>query len=223
MLANNYLEWLALVKDFIDVDDMSDTRVGTCLALAQIRLNKELESQWLEKNAVITVVTGGDPLPIIPVVPDYGRVRLVVASGNLVPLDALAFNEYQKLVAASVSGAGTVSSGSGLPLTYAIEGQALYVFPYATAGSTLTLYYYQSVEDLSPTVDENIFSQYHADALLFAACLELSKFVIEDERLAMWEKGYMDALKSSEADMKGAKLGSTPLKRQITLFRGTSS
>jgi len=216
-LAANYTEWLDLLRDWIDVEELSDLQISTCLSLAQIRLNRELDSQWMEATASILVVDGALPIPIIADVPDFNRVRLVVSDQNSVPLDALAINEFQKLVAEAVQGSTSVTQNSR-PLFYAIENQALNIFPYPTGGSNIILSYYMQVPELSVSVPTNIFSLYHADALLYGGCLEVSRLIVEDERIPMWEQSYAQALIDSNDTAKNSKMGSTPLKRQITMF-----
>jgi len=212
----DYAGWISTVRDWVDVDDLVDAQIGVCLSLAQIRMNRELSSQWMESSEVITVVTGGIPIPIIPLVPDFNRVRLVVSGQNLVPLGSLAINEFQSLVANNSINGGLL--GNNGPAFYCIEGQALNVFPYEVDGAQLTLYYYMQVPELSAIIPSNIFSQYHPDMLLFAASLEASKFIVEDERVETWNSAYNLALVNSNDVAKNAKLGSTPLKRQITMY-----
>jgi hypothetical protein len=187
------------------------------LALAEIRLNRELDSQFMEASAIIPIVSGTAPPSLNSEVPDYNRVRLVVSSQNKLPLTVLAVNEYQKLVAIASQGDATPSNNN--PTNYAIENQKLFIFPFPVSGSYVTLSYYMMVPNLNATtVDTNVFTQHHADLLLFAACAELSKFIVEPENVGTWESSYQNALAASNMTAKNSKMGSTPIKRQITLY-----
>jgi len=209
-----YVDWIALVKDWCDVDDMSDARIQVCISLAELRLNRELNSQWMEANITIPVVNA-NPINLSVSVPSYNRVRLVVAGTNGVPLVTLALNEFQKLVA----GQNATGASSGLqPQFYCIEGNNLLLFPVASVASNILLYYYTQVAPLSATVNSNVFSTKHADVLLYACALEVSKFIVEDERIPVWESAYLQALDASNNVAKNSKMGSTPLKREITLY-----
>lgn len=208
----NYAEWVDFVRDFLDVDDFDNDRVSGFLSLAQTRLNRELNSQWMEKQSQLTIAAGVS-VPIVPTIPDYNRVRLISPASGGLPLDTLAFNEYKTLL-------GTNSSGGQRPFSnYSIEGQSLYIYPIPTVGDVFDFYYYMMVPEISDSVASNVFTQYHPDILLVAACLAGSFFIVEDERIPTWERAYNGALDSINGVAKNAKMGSTPLKRNITLYR----
>lgn len=210
-----YAGWLAGLKAWIDSDDLSDDVFAVCLLLAQTRLNRELDSQYMEAVAVIPVITSGLPIPLMTAVPDYNRVRLVTSSQNLLPLESLAFNEYQMHVSGKYGDGSPIGDNSDKPGEYAIEGLSLYVVPYASGGSTLTIHYYKKVPPIGPTLNTNVFTESHFDALLFASCLEVSRYIVEDERIPVWEAAYQNAVQSIGTVAAQSKLGSTPLRRQV--------
>jgi hypothetical protein len=213
-LANTYIEWLDLLREWVDVDDLSNSQITTSLALAQIRLNRELDSQYMEAQVTVPTQTPPAPIDLVTAIPDFNRVRLVTLTSTGQPFETVAINEFQKLVALANGG-----SGNGNSFYYAIEGQKLNIFPHLEAGTDITVFYYMMVPTLNATtVQTNIFTIYHADALLFAAALELSKFIVEDERITTWEQSYQNALKASNAMAKNAKMGSTHLRRNFTMF-----
>lgn len=49
-IFQGYNEWVAGVKNFLDIDDVSDAQIQTFISLAQIRLNRELASYPMEKQ-----------------------------------------------------------------------------------------------------------------------------------------------------------------------------
>lgn len=206
----NYADWVDYITDFLDIEDLKNSKIESFLSLSQTRLNRELNSQWMEKDVPLIVETLGLPIPIIPSAPDYNRVRLVVSDENPEPLDVLAFNEFVKL---------TASDASGMPTNYAIEGQKLYMYPYPSEGSGVTLYYYAQVPEISTSQQSNVFTDHHPDILIYGSCLAGSLFIVEDERVPTWEKAYEITLDSINGVAKNSKLGSTPLKRNITLYR----
>ena len=218
----SYTGWIELLRDWVDVDDLIDAQIETSLSLAQLRLNKECDSQWIESSAAIPVVTGGLPLYLPTEVPDYDRVRLVVSSGNNLPLTGLSLVEFQKLIAASTAN-GLYTPSGGLPYAFNIEGQNLNVFPAAAAGSTLTLYYYREEPEITSAASSNVWTDHHPDLLISASVLEISKFIVEDERIPTWENSYQSQLNSANLNAQQARLGMTPLKRNITMYAGTSN
>lgn len=208
----DYAGWIELVKDFLDIDDLSDDRIQTFLSLGQTRLNRELNSQWMEAEAPLTVATFGVAIPIMTSIPDFNRILLVTPNTGSEPLDVVAYNEYKKLVALN-------SAGAAPPINYAIQNQLLYVYPYPGVGDIFNISYYMMVPELSLAISTNIFTDHHPDALLYASCLEGARFIVEDERIPIWNNAYNLALDTSNNVAKNAKMGSTPLKRQINLYR----
>jgi hypothetical protein len=209
----DYSGWVDFVRNYLDVDDFDNDRVGGFLSLAQTRLNRELNSQWMEKDAQLTIVNSTGGVHILPTVTDYNRVRLVSPVVGDLPLDVLAFNEYKKYVASN-------SAAGQTPTHYSIEGQKLYVYPLPAVGDVFDFYYYVFVPEIaSGSQETNIFTDHHPDMLLYASCLEGSRFIVEDERIPTWNSAYNQGLDSSNGVAKNAKMGSTPLKRNITLYR----
>jgi hypothetical protein len=206
----DYDGWVALLKDFLDVDDFNDDKLGTFLSLAQTRLNRELNSQYMEGYANPIISGGSGIIDLFTAVPDFNRVRLVTTVSTAKPLDVLAINEYYDYVNKGYT--------SGDPRWYTIEALSLNTLPYAADGEMLELYYYVKVPEISESNPDNIFTTYHPDALLYASCLEGSRFIVEDERVPMWNDAYNQALDNANLVAKQSKLGSTPLKRQISLY-----
>jgi hypothetical protein len=213
-----YAGWIEGLKQWIDVEDLSDDIFAVCLQLAQVRLNRELNSQWMESNHPITVITPSIPLSLTTAIPDYNRVRLVVSSQNLLPLEARAFNEYQKSIADLYGDGQAISPQSEKPCEYAIESQSLYIAPYPAAASIITVYYYVLVPPISVSLNNNIFTDHHFDVLLYASCLEISRYIVEDERVPLWEQAFQDAIASVNGVAVKSKMGSTPLRRVVGAY-----
>jgi hypothetical protein len=160
----------------------------------------------MQKSIAFVAPGGSNPITISTFVPDYNKVRLVHMAGGL-SLDALVINEMINKIA---------TNESGDPLWYCVDSKMLYIYPYAGAGASILLYYYMMVPKISPTVDFSIFTTYHEDALLYAACKEAAPYMVEDERVATWSQIYTDTVEDINATAKKATHGSAPLKRQIT-------
>lgn len=206
-----YAGWIDCIRKTLDLDDYDDDTIGGYISLAQTRLNRELNSQWMEKNSQLTIAVSPS-VAIIPTVPDYNRVRLVSPATGGLPLDVLAFNEYKTLVAGN-------NSGGQAPINYAIEGQKLYIYPVPVVGDIFDFYYYAMVPEITILAPSNIFTQYHPDMFIYASCLEGTRFIVEDERIPIWNDAYNQGLVSSDNVAKNSKMGSTPLKRQIKLYK----
>jgi hypothetical protein len=71
------------------------------------------------------------------------------------------------------------------------------------------------VPRISENRDSNIFTEYHSDALLYAACLEAASYMVEDERIPTWQSAYVGAVKGANIEPGDIKKGSTPLVRRV--------
>ena len=218
-----YAGWVQIIKDWIDVDELSDSKIQVCLDLGHTTLNSDLNSQLMESQAPITVVTAGVPLDLLAHVPDYSRIRVLSSGQNGQPLLGLPFNEYQKRVGNSYVDGAPYWGEPDHPWFYSIEAMQLYVWPPAAATSALELSYYKIVTPLGAGVESNEFTDHHPDLLLYAACLEVSRFIVEDERIPVWQQAYEAGVLRANEEAKAAKMGSTPLRRMVNLYqtRGT--
>lgn len=161
------------------------------------------------------------PFVITDYISDFNKIRLLVPAPNAFPMNALAINEFVGLLAAQNSNMAVGTAAVQNPWlwntmgNYAIDANNLYMNPITPDNSYVTLYYYVEVPPISSTLDSNIFTDNNSDALLYASCLEGSAYIVEDERLVMWQSKYADAVLSANSQGGKIKLGSTVLKRSI--------
>lgn len=217
-----YTGWIEGVKNYLDIDEISDAQIKTFLSLAQIRLNRELASYPMERQfTYLQPAVPADPLIITALIPDFNKIRLVVPDINAFPMNVLAINEFMGLLAAQNSNMPVGAAAIQNPWfwnvmgNYAIDAGILYMNPIPAEDASITIYYYATITPIGPTVDSNVFTDNNSDALLYASCLEGSAYIVEDERLAMWQAKYADAVASANLQGGKIKLGSTALKRTI--------
>jgi hypothetical protein len=75
------------------------------------------------------------------------------------------------------------------------------------------------VLEISSANNFNVFTVNHPDLLLYASCLEGSRFIVEDERIPVWNDAYNQGLINANLVAKQSKLGSVPLKRGVNLYK----
>lgn len=219
-----YTAWIDYLKDMIDVEDLTDAQIGISLDLAQTRLQRELNSQYMEATLPIVVASATLPIDLAAEAPLFDRMILLASSQNGLPLEAVPFDQYQKMYGEAYWDGSTPVDFPATPLFYSIAAQQLYTFAPAAVDSTLTLTYYTKVPHLETTAQEtNVFSINHPDLLTFAACVEISGFIVEDERIPVWQGRYADALAKANENAKDSKLGSTPLRRRVTMYQTSGS
>jgi hypothetical protein len=206
----SYNGWIAHIRNWIGADDYSDAQIGTFLDLAQTRMNVELMSFHMEAQYTKTILApdAGNPINLSLEMADFGKIRLVSVRGTG-PLDVAALNEY-------VEKAQDLFDTSYMPELYTIDSKKLYIWPWPAENAIVDIYYYMNVPSLSASVATNVFSLYHPDILTYAAALEAAPYMVEDERIAVWESKYMGGVLAANANVPKIKMGSTPLLRKIT-------
>ena len=205
----NYIAWIAYVRDWIGADDYTEAQIGQFLDLAQERLNTDLMSFPMEKLFHRTILAPDyqQPIDLVTTIPDFGKVRLVSVQG-VGALDVAALNEY-------VDKAQDLTNSEITPQIYNIDAQKLYIWPWPAEGKTVDIHYYENVPALSNLLNSNTFSTAHPDLLLYASALEAAPYMVEDERVQVWESKYTTGVLSANANSVKIKMGSTPLMRKI--------
>lgn len=204
----NFDGWIARVKKWLDVPDLDDDVFGFCLDSANERLNRDLSSQWMEATTEFPVEDPTQPIQLQYDVKNYNRMRLVTLRGSE-PLVVVALNEFKKEQILNMDVA---------PRVYCISNMNLNIWPAPAAGNTIDIDYYVKVPALADDQDDNVFSLRHPDALLYAALVEATPFLTEDERLETWVRFYNDIKDSINLAADRATKGSTPLKRELKVM-----
>src|SRR5262245_28388543 len=119
-----YSGWISYVRAWIGTDDYSDAQIGTFLDLAQVRLNTDLASYFMEKQFTFTYFAPDVKQPIdLPLtIPDFGKIRLVSVDG-IGSLDVMTVNEYQDKIQ-------DLKNSTITPESYVIDSQKLYIWPW---------------------------------------------------------------------------------------------
>jgi hypothetical protein len=217
---SSYSGWLQLIRDWLDIvgGDITDTQIAYSLQLAQDELNKILNSPYMEAKSSVTVPSNNAPIPLSGI-SDFNRVALVTGGSYGQPLDVLAINELMGMQAAVNAGGAAPTQATN----YSIFGRQLYIFPAQQAGAAFNVFYYQLVPSLSgsPVLNSNVFTQYHEEALLYAALVACSQYIAEDERVANWAALLKQAVDTINTTAQDSKMGSTPLARQFSVYGGS--
>lgn len=210
--------WQTFIRDWLDADDkvaVPDSAIATFLDMATDSLNADVDSLATEAAPVDYVCTGSEvwPMDISALgIDDYNRMILVNAEGGP-SMDAKAINEMVNLIA-------TNTSPTTHPLAYAVQANQLYVWPIPSQGTVLQIRYTKKVPYLSSTVNSNIYTQNHQSAFLYAALIAAEPYIAEDERLPTWKELYNGQISTINLTAKQARMGSTPLTREFSVYGG---
>lgn len=210
-LFTGYDGWLEGIRDWLDVDEFTDTQIATFLYLAHLRLNKSLESEFMQESVTIPVATGGIPIPILPLVEDFNKVRLVGFPGEK-PMEALLIHEIITKIGEEKRTDPRVAHEPGW---YCLDSMELYIYPWAVTDSLIDFYYYKKIPQLTEEEPSNVFTEHHEEALLYATCVEATPYMDEDERASTWATMLVDIIESINSDAKKATHGSSPIRRRI--------
>jgi hypothetical protein len=199
MLYANFIAWKAGVKDWLDADHLTDSQIESFLTLAQERMNRELNAWEMEATINDTAYFGAVALPA-----DFNRIRQVSIEGVGTFL-ASTKGEIINLAAA----------GDDAERYFAIDAGQIILWPMPADGTDVTIDYYMKVHHVSDAEPLTIFTTSYPDLMLWASLVEGSNFIVEDERVQLFEARYQAALEASNQKPKRVKLGSTPLRRFV--------
>ena len=194
----NAADWVTKVKDWLDSDDLEDTQIIAFLDIGNARLNRECNSQYMEKQLGVTFPASG---ATVAVPSDFNRMRAIY-TGTLAPLRALRIDEMLQFISTNPTGASSA---------YSINENKIDIEPPPAADKAFQLRYYIKVPDLkSGTTESNVFTINHPDLFLYAALLAAEPYIIEDERVPIWQGLYKQALDTVNANAQLAKDGASP-------------
>jgi hypothetical protein len=150
------------------------------------------------------------PIDLAMTIPDFGKVRLVSVQG-VGALDVAALNEY-------IDKVNDLTNTCYTPEMYNIDHGNLFIWPWPAEDAVVDIHYYEKVPVLGPDLNTNTFSISHPDLLLYAATLEAAPYMVEDERIPVWEAKYATGVLTANSAVSKIKMGSTPLLRKISGF-----
>jgi hypothetical protein len=99
--------------------------------------------------------------------------------------------------------------GSGLPKFYTVIANEIRIGPVPSGVYEMEMLFWRKFPSLSTAEPENWMLKNAPDVYLYGALLELEPFVQNDARLAIWAKGYENAIENIQfADDKDRHSGS---------------
>ena len=104
---------------------------------------------------------------------------------------------------------------SARPVVYSIEGQNILLGPVPDAAYTLDVLYYKRLDPLA-TTPANWLLTNHPSVYLFGALAEAQPFIMNDDRVQLWESKYRAAVNDLQAaDTRGQFSGAVLRTRTI--------
>lgn len=205
MALSNYTELQAAIADQLDRTDLT-AQIPDFIKLAEAQMNRVVRHWRMEDRATALLDTQYTALPTNFAEP----IRMVLTSGNYTTLEIVGNLEIAQLRA-------NASNTLGRPQFYAINDQAIEVFPSPDGDYTIELVYYETLTPLANT-GTNWLLTYYPDAYLYGACLHSAPYLAEDARMQTWGALYEAAISAINQDAERAKTGGSGRRIKIRSY-----
>ena len=203
MAVNNLGELRALVKDWANRKDISDSTYNSFINLAQDRANRVLRIPVLEgyNNNLAVNSEGAVALP-----EDYLEAKAVsFDSGGRT-------YELERKTLPYVVG---MQTAEGFPKYFARQQNRFLIAPLNGEISSIKLYYYIVADNLVNDTDTKWFVEQGTDLLLYGALAELALYTKNTEEAQLFESKFRGAAAELEnmamkAEFSGSTIGVLP-------------
>lgn len=195
-----YSELQTAIADYFHRDDLG-TLIPTFIQTAEAMLFRELQIKELQTSVDGTTTGGYGDLPA-----DFGTVSRV----SITYAGAARTLDY-------ISLADAPTSVNVQPGVYSLEKNKLRIWG-ASDGQTYTLYYIPRLSNLSSTVTTNWLLENAQDLYLYAACLEVAKYIRDSEETAKLSSTVLQILDGVKryAERRGQPVTSSiQIKRRV--------
>jgi hypothetical protein len=182
MAINSYSTLQTAVSNWLDRDDLSD-RIPEFISLAEATFNRVLRIRAMETTLADTTPSGSkeDPLPT-----GYLQLREIHLTTS--PIVSLAYITPEIMY--------RIRSGSisGKPTNYTILGDNILFGPTPDGAYDYSITYYKAFIALSDVAPTNWLILNAPDLYLYGTLLQAEPFLMNDARVALWEKGVRQVI-----------------------------
>jgi hypothetical protein len=197
MAISTYDELKTAVANWLDRDDLTD-RIPEFIALAEARMNRVLRLRMMESKYTASTVASqrNYALPT-----GYIQMRnFQINTSPVTPLQYVSPEIYDRLWGGSTG---------GTPQFYTIITNEIQLGPIPGSVLTLEMLFYKKITALSGTNTTEQMLTDNPDIYLYGALLEAEPFIMNDERVGLWAKGFQQAVADlQEQDNKDRHSGS---------------
>jgi hypothetical protein len=196
----NYATLKAAVAAFLHRSDLT-AQMDNVIDLAEARIRRVLRDRTV--GPVDFTLTEGADLPS-----DCGELRTVRFADSQCPPYAIGITSPSAVAIRR----GMTGYQTGLPETIAVVQRKVLVSPQLREASYLVqLTYYQTVPPLINDTDTNWLLDSAPDVYLYGMLMNFAQYIVDDERVPMWETAFMTAMKEMERARERREYGGVPL------------
>ncbi len=197
MAIGNYTQLQTAVANWLDRDDLTD-RIPEFIALGEARMNRVLRLRMMESKYTASTVAAqrNYNLPT-----GYVQMRnFQINTSPITPLQYVSPEIYDRLWGGSTG---------GTPQFYTIIAKEIQLGPIPGSVLTMEMLFYKKITALSASNQTEQMLTDNPDIYLYGALLEAEPFIMNDERVALWAKGFAQAVADlQEQDNKDRHSGS---------------
>ena len=178
------------IADYLGRDDLEE-RIPTFIRLAEVRMNRDIRARVMERRAVRDIEAGcrGVKLPADRTDGAWNvfmEMRDLVwhpQGGRTVNLHYVTPDEYRML-----------GERTGVPSSYTIVGDDLFLLPVPEGAGRLELTFYAEIPPLSDKQECNPLLHTAPDLYLYASLMESVPFTRGSVPLQEWMQAYSEAV-----------------------------
>lgn len=185
MSISTYADLKTAIANWARRSDLTDI-IPDLIALAESRIWRSLRTREMEESFSSAISSGTVAVPTGYL--EMKRVSLAGAPARQLkrrPADWIIENYPTR-------------SADSRPAFFAIEDGYLIFGPYPDSAYTVEGVYYKRPDALSASNTTNWLLTNHPNVLLFGALAELEPYVVNDERIAIWERKFGAALADAQ-------------------------
>ena len=182
MAINTYSTLQTAVANWLDRNDLTD-RIPEFISLAEATFNRVLRLRAMETTVADATPSGSkeDALPS-----GYLQMREIHLSTT--PVVSLAY------ITPEIMYRIRAGSTSGKPNSYTIVGDNILFGPTPDGAYDYSMTYYKAFDALSDAAPTNWLITNAPDLYLYGALLQAEPFLMNDERVALWERGVRQVI-----------------------------
>lgn len=192
MALTTFSELKTAIATLLNRDDLT-TAIPDFITLCEAQVQRDVRHYDMEKRATASVTGQYTAVPSDMLQP----IRFHI-DGKYRALDVMSSNEMADRRAATENAAGE-------PLFYCITGGEIELFPTPGDTYTLELHYYRTIEALSDSNTSNWLLARGPDVYLYGSALHSAPYLVNDERLPVWQALYAQGVAGLNAESDKAK------------------
>jgi len=177
MAINTYSTLQTAVANWLDRNDLTD-RVPEFISLAEATFNRVLRLRAMETTVADATPSGSkeDALPT-------GYLQMREIHLTTTPVVSLAY------ITPEIMYRIRAGSTSGKPNSYTVVGDNILFGPTPDGAYDYSMTYYKAFDALSDAAPTNWLVTNAPDLYLYGTLLQAEPFLMNDERVALWERG----------------------------------